>query len=45
MKKNILKSIAVAALLAAGSAVQAQINYNSQNCQASGLYSSAVGDS
>lgn len=44
MKKNILKSIAVAALLAAGSAVQAQINYNSQNCQNAGKFSSAIGD-
>lgn len=45
MKKNILKSVALATLLVAGSIAYAQINYNSQNCQASGLYSSAVGDS
>lgn len=45
MKKNILKSVALTALLVAGSIAHAQISYNSLNCQASGLYSSAVGDS
>lgn len=44
MKKNILKSVALTALLVAGSIAHAQINYNSQNCQNAGKFSSAIGD-
>lgn len=38
MKKNILKSVALTALLVAGSIAHAQINYNSQNCQNAGKF-------
>jgi len=45
MKKNILsRLVALVALLSLCGIANAQINYNSHNCHANGLYSSAIGD-